>query len=1197
MKIRRIFVPVLLALIICTSFFMTPVNAATATQDGINIDLATDKTEYHSGDAIDVNVVVKNTNAYPVRNVKIQNLPSEQYELLGTANSNMEIETLHPGETVTMQLSFNTVKSGKSIGSYMIVGVCVLGIVVLVTFIIVFLIKHKKSSKVIAGIMCFVMMGTVVSALPFNVFAKEGTEHSVETTAQVVVDGNTVEIKTVVAYAILDEDLVNTYIVSFQSNGGSDVSAMEVEEGHCIVAPAEPIRDGYIFAGWYTNEECSEKFLFDSTPVVKDMVLYADWIGGDVDTLLAQYVAYQLDIIFQPGDNINHVTQDVQLPTAVEGVDDVVVQWTSSSGTITSDGKVTRPDAVAEKVTLTLDVLKNNAHFQLVYVLNVIPVNNRDKATIPNSSVVDIENMNANGTVEVSYNSDKSQVISIEGKYSDIVVENVNDALDVIQSVHTIVGVRDPYSELKIATSNTDEYGAEYTFNQVFNGYEVYGRRITVSADEKGITDSLNSGVLLTEKLEMVDTTVTVSKSEAERIATGYFGGDCSADSEQTTFAYYTLKEYEVSPAFTYAVFVSGTNNSGAYVEGHVFVNAKDGSVVYVDSKIARASADTGSGKNEFGDKVTFPVAFTWTDWYFFYMQDLKRDIQMYNQVFYTDFRIGSEFNWWTDETAISAYTNVIKTYDWYKNNLNRDSLDGNGFDIKVVVHNAQYSDNAFWSGSKQTLNFCDNSFGSSMNTTTAAALDVVAHEYTHGVVDFVTGGLPYENATGAINEGYADIFGCLVEGNWQIGEDWLTLRDASNPTAHEAPDRLSSEFYVDYTVDSSDNGGVHTNSSLIYYPAYLMHRNGMSTTTLAKLWYKSLHMGYDGTSDFHTVRRNVLKAANKMKLGEDEITIIKKAFDAVEIFGARGTIEGIVTDVSGIALQDATVEIIRNDSVVQTITTNEVGAFTATLDEDAYVVKITMDGYVQYVSNVEVVESEVTTIQAALVQEGNGTVTGTVVSATSAMTIENVKLNVRTGLNVKMGNILTSSATNSNGGFTFELGAGYYTIEMICDGYTTGYINVLVSAGNNTIANGSLSPIMTSSTYRVVLTWGALPDDLDSHLVGELEDGSSFHIYYLDKNAYNNDGEQIANLDVDDTTSYGPETTTFQVETDGNYSFYVHRYSYGSLPDSQATVEVYNGQSLIAKYSIDTSASDNCLYWDVFKIENGIFQTVNVMR
>ena len=67
--------------------------------------------------------------------------------------------------------------------------------------------------------------------------------------------------------------------VTFDSKGGSDVAAKPVKNGDAISAPDAPTKDGYIFAGWYTDEALTEKYDF-SKAVKDDMTLYAKWIPG-----------------------------------------------------------------------------------------------------------------------------------------------------------------------------------------------------------------------------------------------------------------------------------------------------------------------------------------------------------------------------------------------------------------------------------------------------------------------------------------------------------------------------------------------------------------------------------------------------------------------------------------------------------------------------------------------------------------------------------------------------------------------------------------------------------------------------------------------------------------------------------------------------------------------------------------------------
>ncbi len=68
----------------------------------------------------------------------------------------------------------------------------------------------------------------------------------------------------------------NVYIVSFNVNGGSAVSAQEVENGQTITRPTDPTKEHYTFAGWYTNATLTDEFDF-STPITGSMTLYAKW--------------------------------------------------------------------------------------------------------------------------------------------------------------------------------------------------------------------------------------------------------------------------------------------------------------------------------------------------------------------------------------------------------------------------------------------------------------------------------------------------------------------------------------------------------------------------------------------------------------------------------------------------------------------------------------------------------------------------------------------------------------------------------------------------------------------------------------------------------------------------------------------------------------------------------------------------------
>ncbi|MDE5566142.1 MAG: InlB B-repeat-containing protein, partial [Anaeroplasmataceae bacterium] len=68
------------------------------------------------------------------------------------------------------------------------------------------------------------------------------------------------------------------FTVSFDSKGGSAVAALnDVVDGSKIVAPKEPTRSGYRFAGWYQDEDYTDAWDFDVDTVTASMTLYANW--------------------------------------------------------------------------------------------------------------------------------------------------------------------------------------------------------------------------------------------------------------------------------------------------------------------------------------------------------------------------------------------------------------------------------------------------------------------------------------------------------------------------------------------------------------------------------------------------------------------------------------------------------------------------------------------------------------------------------------------------------------------------------------------------------------------------------------------------------------------------------------------------------------------------------------------------------
>ena len=69
------------------------------------------------------------------------------------------------------------------------------------------------------------------------------------------------------------------HTVTFNTGEGSAVDSQVVADGAKATKPADPTRDGYVFAGWYADADLKSPYDF-STSVTKDLTLYAKWVKG-----------------------------------------------------------------------------------------------------------------------------------------------------------------------------------------------------------------------------------------------------------------------------------------------------------------------------------------------------------------------------------------------------------------------------------------------------------------------------------------------------------------------------------------------------------------------------------------------------------------------------------------------------------------------------------------------------------------------------------------------------------------------------------------------------------------------------------------------------------------------------------------------------------------------------------------------------
>ncbi|MDD6763447.1 MAG: S-layer homology domain-containing protein [Clostridiales bacterium] len=316
--------------------------------------------------------------------------------------------------------------------------------------------------------------------------------------------------------------------------------------------------------------------------------------------------------------------------------------------------------------------------------------------------------------------------------------------------------------------------------------------------------------------------------------------------------------------------------------------------------------------------------------------------------------------------------------------------------------------------------------------------------------------------------------------------------------------------------------------------------------------------------------------------------------------------------------LANATVSIDNNATNQKATTlTSSVGEYRIdNIPAGEYTITISKNGYISVTQQLTVVEEQENYYNAVIEaisehDDGNGVASGKIYDAVTGAGVANLTLKIRKGINTLTGDVLCERTTSENGTYvTTELAAGNYTVQILDERtlnnederyYQSSFtIKIL---GNTTISNqdGAVTNGLTADQIRIVLRWGATPSDLDSHLVGPGTSGR-FHTFYRNKTYYSG-GVRYADLDLDDTSSYGPETTTIYKPISGEYTFYVHDFSNinesssNALANSGAYVEVYLSNAQTAAMTFYVPNTDGTL-WTVFRYDSdtGRIVPVNTM-
>ncbi|MDQ3070159.1 MAG: M4 family metallopeptidase [Acidobacteriota bacterium] len=466
--------------------------------------------------------------------------------------------------------------------------------------------------------------------------------------------------------------------------------------------------------------------------------------------------------------------------------------------------------------------------------------------------------------------------------------------------------------------------------DQYFRGVRVYGGDLSRQMDGAGQTVSIFGTIY---DGIAVDVAPRLPQAEAKRrIET--LGGAALGESRQPELLVLPLDGGGFALTWHERVLSPTAGTLMAY-----FIDADTGAVVQARNDIKTQSA-VGRGTGVLGDAKKMSVSPQ--SGTFFARDDLRPpDILTYdlkgnvNRVLQfingqislgtNDLAVDAD-NVWTDGAAVDAHSYAGYTYDYFFKRFDRRGLNNNNIRMVSLVHPVRRQDIQTATPFVLNLFYLNAAYfgngvmvygeglppgftaGGQYWDFTSGALDIVAHELTHGVTDY-TSDLIYQGEPGALNEAFSDIMGASAEfffhergtgnlrGDWLIGEDVIRpggLRNMANPASVGDPDHYSVRF-----TGTGDNGGVHINSAIVNLAYYLAVEGGAHPRTgaavqgvgfanreqMEKVFYRAFTQLMPSNTNFAQARAITLQAARDLYgAGSAPERAVQQAWTAVGV-------------------------------------------------------------------------------------------------------------------------------------------------------------------------------------------------------------------------------------------------------------------------------------------------------------------------
>ncbi len=633
------------------------------------------------------------------------------------------------------------------------------------------------------------------------------------------------------------------------------------------------------------------------------------WRNKAATDLLEQKLGNQ-PFTFSGMDYCDYVTADIGFPTEIElnNGKTAAVEWHSENENILSaEGTVHRPKRENTVVTLTATLKHGLGKGKVNYDMTVITEKPVDEANVFVLKQEDIENGFCDHKITIGYD-DANNIRSITGNFGATKVSSVEDALYVIDQYRSVLGFDETMGFVG-KDVNTNLTGKTFCLQQMVNDVPVLGGSVVLNTNA---SDHLTSMHLFAQRNIQVDTSVTLTEAELDAIADAHLGGDA-----QIYHISRMVYLHEERPYLAYSFVAVGGDEEkgGAYT---MIADAHSRTILSqtdVSETMRMYIEEEFTGVDGYGNEVSFFAAFShsddlytmydnrrgilmtdgslpiWSPLEMYLLKNIENAYEVLIGLHAYEHPITNYGKRWYNPMAVSALINLQTTYDWYEKTLDFESIDGKGQILCCMVNITGLPDNAFFfPGYIDAFGDLDASemflCGPAKDIFTYApcsALDTMAHEYTHGVFHHLAN---RSGKTGvnikSIDEGYADVFGCLIEGNWIMGETIAPV-PVRDPTGTIENLLLGYKYPTSYMGRNWSNDG-HINGILLSRAAYLMSQNGFTNEDIAKIWFQSMYYGYDNESDFRDVRYHVECAARDLGCSKEQLITIGDIFGKMRI-------------------------------------------------------------------------------------------------------------------------------------------------------------------------------------------------------------------------------------------------------------------------------------------------------------------------